>query len=62
MDKPTVKIIGEDGNGALIIGRAYRALCKNGQEAQAAEFLDRATSAASYYKMLEIVAEYVYIK
>jgi len=57
--KPSVKLVGEDGNVFAIIGRVRKALVYDGQRERAAEWVRRATSAGSYDEVLQLVFEYV---
>ena len=59
MNKPTVKLVGEDGNVFAIIGSVTRALKKDGQGERAAEFASKAMSAGSYDAVLQLLFEYV---
>ncbi len=58
MDKPTVKLIGEDGNVFNVIGRTSTALKRAGQLEQAREFQAKAFEAKSYDAVLCLVMEY----
>lgn len=58
MDKPTVQLVGEDGNVFNIIGLVSRALKKAGQPEQAKEFTARAFQARSYDEVLRLTFEY----
>ncbi len=58
-EKPTVKLIGKDGNVFNIIGRVVRALKEAGQRERADEFATRATSSGSYDEVLALLDEYV---
>jgi hypothetical protein len=57
--KPTCKLIGEDGNVFLIIGRVRKALRESGQEGRAREFVERAYRSGSYDEVLQLCLEYV---
>lgn len=59
MNKPEVKLVGEDGNVFNIIGRVSRALKKAGQPDQAKEFQEKAFSAKSYDEVLQLLHDYV---
>jgi hypothetical protein len=50
--KPTVKLVGEEGNVFSIIGRVSRVLKKAGQKEKATEFCDRAFQAHTYDEVL----------
>ena len=41
-EKPTVKLVGEDGNAFMIMGRVSKALKRAGQEDKAKEFTEKA--------------------
>ena len=56
--KPTVKLIGEDGNAFAILGRVKRALVQAGMREEAEAFLKEAT-AADYSHLLATVQKYV---
>ncbi len=58
-EKPAVKLIGEDGNVFLIIGRVTKALKRVGQKERAQEFATRAMSSGSYDEVLGLLDEYV---
>ena len=57
--KPTVKLVGEDGNVFNIIGIVTRALKKAGYPEKAEEFKTRAMSSGSYEEVLQLLFEYV---
>ena len=56
--KPTVKLIGEDGNAFAILGRVKRALVQAGMHEEAEAFLKEAT-AGDYDNLLMVVQKYV---
>jgi len=56
--KPTVKLIGEDGNAFNILGRVKRALVKAGMQEEAKAFMEEAT-AGDYNHLLACVQKYV---
>ena len=58
MNKPTVKLIGQDGNVFNIIGLVEKALRRAKQEDRAKEFTNRAFNATSYDKVLQLAMEY----
>lgn len=62
MDKPTVKLIGEDGNVFAIIGAVSKALKRAGQPEKAEEFRKRAFASESYGKVLTLMQEYVEVE
>jgi CO dehydrogenase/acetyl-CoA synthase gamma subunit (corrinoid Fe-S protein) len=55
--KPTVKLIGRDGNAFFILGTVKEALLKAGLEQEAKEFMKKAT-ADDYNNLLRVVMEY----
>lgn len=57
--KPTVKLLGEDGNVFAIIGRVSRALKKAGLSEQAKAFTTKAFKCASYQEVLALVLDFV---
>lgn len=64
MEKPTCKLIGEDGNIFNLIGIASRALKENYLSEQAEEMRKRIMcgEAQSYDEALRIIMEYVEIE
>ena len=59
MQKPTVKLIGQDGNVFNIIALVRKALRKAGQPEQAKEFTERAMKSHSYDEVLRLLHDYV---
>lgn len=57
MDKPRVKLVGEDGNAFSIIGRVSSALRKAGLGDKVKEFQDKAMS-GDYNHLLQVAMEY----
>ena len=57
--KPSMNLIGEDGNIFSILGRASRLLQRAGMKAQSEEMVQRVTSCGDYYQALNIISEYV---
>lgn len=57
--RPTMKLIGEDGNIFAILGRASRLLRENGKQEQAKEMTNRVFRSVDYYSALNIISEYV---
>jgi hypothetical protein len=55
--KPTLKLIGEDGNAVRIMGRACRALQKAGMGDKVKEFMDEAMS-GDYNHVLNTCRKY----
>lgn len=56
--RPTVKLIGRDGNAFFILGTVRKALLKAGMEKEAKEFMEKATS-GDYNNLLLVVMDYV---
>ena len=56
--KPTVKLIGKDGNVFAIIGAVSKALKSARLPEQASEFTSRAFNVCSYDEVLQLVMEY----
>ena len=60
--KPTVKLVGEDGNAFAIMGRVEAALRKAGySHDETDEYLEEATS-GSYEHLLSVTMEWVNVK
>ena len=59
--KIKVKLIGEDGNAFLIIGKVTRALKEGGRKDLAEEFRNESTS-GNYDNLLATVMEYVEVE
>ncbi len=57
--KPTVQLIGQDGNVFAIIGRVSKALKKANLSDQAKEFTEKAITSKSYDEVLCLVMNYV---
>lgn len=62
MEKPIVKLIGEDGNVFNIIGKVSKGLKRAGLKEQAEEFQTRAFKSGSYDEVLQLVMEYVEVE
>lgn len=62
MEKPIVKLSGEDGNVFNIIGRVTKALRRAGQPDKAKEFVQKATSSESYDAVLQLCFDYVEVE
>lgn len=60
--KPSVKLIGEDGNIFSILGRVSRALKENGKEEQTKELSERVMASRSYGEAFQIIMEYVEVE
>lgn len=59
MEKPTVKLIGEDGNIFFIMGKVARELKRNGMRAEADEYTNKVLNCKSYNEALQITMQYV---
>lgn len=57
--RPALKLTGHDGNLYSILGDARLLLCKNGQEKESREMLERVENSKNYYQALGIISEYV---
>jgi len=57
--KPSMQLLGHDGNIFSIMGRASILLQQAGMRAENKEMVDRVTSCGDYYKALGIISEYV---
>jgi len=57
MTKPTIRLIGEDGNAFAILARARKALTKAGREDEFDEFMAEATS-KDYKHLLRVAMEW----
>ena len=62
MEKPTCKLVGEDGNVFNIIGRVSKALKSSGQPEKAEEFQEKAFASGSYDEVLVLAMEYVEVE
>ena len=62
MEKPKVKLIGEDGNVFNLIGLCSKALRKAGQSDKAIELSTKVFSCGSYNNALNLISEYVDIE
>lgn len=58
MEKPKVKLTGEDGNAFAILGKVKRALRKAGMKKEASLFMEEAT-AGDYNHLLRTAMKYV---
>ena len=61
MEKPTVKLIGEDGNAFAIMHKVHRALRAAGQIEQADRYLEEATT-GDYYNLVCVTMKYVEVE
>jgi hypothetical protein len=59
MEKPRVKLVGEDGNIFSIVGRCCRALRSAGAAEQADELSEKVMACKSYDEALQTVMKYV---
>ena len=57
-EKPTVKLVGEDGNVFSIIGAVSKALRRAGQPDKAKEFTIKAFNSSDYDEVLTLACEY----
>ena len=57
--KPKCKIVGEDGNVFLIIGKVRRALRDAGQVKESHEWAEKAVKCKSYDAVLQLIFKYV---
>ena len=62
MEKPVVKLIGEDGNIFNLLGICTRALKRNKQEDLVPEMVEKVTSSNSYDEALAALLDYVDVK
>jgi len=61
-EKPTCKLIGEDGNVFNIIGRVSQALKRAGMKDKAEEFQKKAFASGSYDEVLRLCMDYVEVE
>lgn len=61
MEKPKVKLVGEDGNAFVILGRVSKALRKAGMETEAALFLLKAVE-GDYDHLLRTAMKYIEVE
>jgi hypothetical protein len=62
MEKPVVKLIGEDGNIFSIMGKCTKALKIVGQNEQAKELTEKIFSSSSYDEALQICMQYIEVE
>jgi len=62
MNKPSCKLIGEDGNVFNLIGRVKQTLVRDGQRDRANEFVAKAMKQKSYDDVLCLIQNYVEIE
>lgn len=60
--KPTVKLVGEDGDVFAIIGRVSKALRHAGLAKEAEEFSSKAMRSESYAAVLRLCEDYVEVE
>ena len=61
MEKPTVKLIGEDGNAFAIMGKVEEALRKSENPEMASKYLEEVVQ-GDYNHLLRVTTKYVNIK
>ncbi len=59
--KPTVKLLGQDGNAFFILGSVNKALKRAGMEREAKEFMEEATK-GDYDHLLQTAMKFVEVK
>ena len=57
--KPSMELLGHDGNIFSIMGHAAKLLRRAGMAEQSEEMVERVTACGDYYKALHIISEYV---
>lgn len=62
MEKPKVRLIGENGNIFNLLGIASKGLKKEGQYEQAKEMSEKVFGCGSYDEALQIIMEYVEVE
>lgn len=62
MEKPTVELIGQNGNVFNLLGICSKALKRAGQADKAKEMSQKVMSCGSYDEALQIMMEYVEIE
>ena len=60
--KPTVKLVGEDGNIFFIMAKCTKALTKAGQHEKGFELVARVQLSKSYDEALRVIMDYVDIE
>ena len=58
MEKPKVKLLGQDGNVFNLLGVCTRALKKAGQDEAARELQEKVIAAHSYDEALQLMMQY----
>lgn len=61
MNKPKCKLIGEDGNVFIIIGKVRRTLRSHGMKEEMQEYTTKCENAKSYDEVIRISNDYVEI-
>jgi hypothetical protein len=62
MEKPTVKLVGEDGNAFVIMGRISAALHKAGYKKEYIEKYQEESMSGDYDNLLVVATKYVNIE
>lgn len=57
--KPSMELLGHDGNIFAIMGHATQLLLRAGMKDQSEELVERVTTCRDYYEALNIISEYV---
>ena len=61
-EKPTVKLVGEDGNAFVIMGRTARALRQAGADKEYIEQYHNEAMSGDYDNLLRVTMQYVNVK
>lgn len=59
IEKPTVKLLGEDGNAFAIIGKVQEALHKAGADEEYIKLYNREAMSGDYSNLLMVTMDYV---
>ncbi len=62
LEKPTVKLVGEDGNAFAIMGRVKKALMRAGADKEYADKYLKDATVADYNHLLAVSMEYVNVE
>ena len=62
MEKPVVKLIGEDGNCYFILGKIIRTLRRNGYSQEEIEKYKKEATSGNYENLLYVTSQYVTIE
>ena len=62
MEKPTVKLVGEDGNAFAIIGRVSAALQEAGYKEEYIEEYQKESESGDYNNLIMTATKYVNVK